>query len=288
MNRMGFNNDGAEVVARRGAAGRENCADWASYDGQTAPLGGVRGKRAHSAVLGVNIGKTKVVPDDDEAAVLADYGKSARLLSPYADYLVVNVSSPNTPGLRNLQAVEKLQPLLEHVRRTADAATDHRVPLLVKIAPDLSDDDVLAVADLARAMGWTASSPPTPRSRAPTCAPAPRPSRRPAPGALRRAAHAPVAGGPAAAARPGRRRPDADRGRRHHHGRRRAPGSRPGRPCCRATARSSTRARCAHPDPPRPRPPGCRMSQAVDTVARTRSTSPVRCWPSRRSAPTTT
>ena len=98
----------------------------------------------------MNIGKTKVVPDDDEAAVLDDYALSARLLSPYADYLVVNVSSPNTPGLRNLQAVEKLQPLLEHVRRTADAATpDRRVPLLVKIAPDLSDDDVLGVADLA-------------------------------------------------------------------------------------------------------------------------------------------
>ena len=104
-------------------------------------------------VLGVNIGKTKVVPEDDEAAVLADYEKSARLLSPYADYLVVNVSSPNTPGLRNLQAVERLQPLLEHVRRTADAVTDQRVPLLVKIAPDLSDDDVLAVADLAGAIG---------------------------------------------------------------------------------------------------------------------------------------
>jgi dihydroorotate dehydrogenase len=156
VNRMGFNNDGAEVVARRLAARQA---------GQTAPtgrrttgklrrLGGDSGANcAHSAVLGVNIGKTKVVPDDDQAAVLADYGKSARLLSPYADYLVVNVSSPNTPGLRNLQAVEKLQPLLEHVRRTADAATDHRVPLLVKIAPDLSDDDVLAVADLARAIG---------------------------------------------------------------------------------------------------------------------------------------
>jgi dihydroorotate dehydrogenase len=85
--------------------------------------------------------------------VLADYGLSARLLSPYADYLVVNVSSPNTPGLRNLQAVEKLEPLLEHVRRTADEATEQRVPLLVKIAPDLSDDDVLAVADLAVATG---------------------------------------------------------------------------------------------------------------------------------------
>jgi dihydroorotate dehydrogenase len=131
---MGFNNDGAEVVARRLAA--------------RAQATGRRG-----TILGINIGKTKVVPEDDEAAVLADYEKSARLLSPYADYLVVNVSSPNTPGLRNLQAVERLRPLLEHVRRTVDAVTEARVPLLVKIAPDLSDDDVLAVADLAGAIG---------------------------------------------------------------------------------------------------------------------------------------
>jgi len=131
VNRMGFNNDGAEVVARRLAE---------------------RGRRP-GPVLGVNIGKTKVVPEDDEAAVLDDYALSARLLAPYADYLVVNVSSPNTPGLRTLQAVEKLEPLLHHVRETADrAVADRRVPLLVKIAPDLADDDVLAVADLATAI----------------------------------------------------------------------------------------------------------------------------------------
>jgi dihydroorotate dehydrogenase len=131
VNRMGFNNDGSEAVAARLKA---------------------RGRKP-GVVLGVNIGKTKVVPDDDQAAVEADYEKSARLLSPYADYLVVNVSSPNTPGLRNLQAVEKLQPLLEHVRRTADQARDTRVPLLVKIAPDLADEDVLGVADMALAIG---------------------------------------------------------------------------------------------------------------------------------------
>jgi len=136
VNRMGFNNDGAEAVARRLAARQS------------------RGGRRSATVLGVNIGKTKVVPEDDEAAVLDDYGLSARLLSPYADYLVVNVSSPNTPGLRSLQSVEKLQPLLEHVRRVAEAAViDRRVPLLVKIAPDLADEDVLAVADLATSIG---------------------------------------------------------------------------------------------------------------------------------------
>ncbi len=131
VNRMGFNNDGAAVVADRLAS---------------------RGRRP-GPVLGVNIGKTKVVPDDDQAAVEADYATSTRLLAPHADYLVVNVSSPNTPGLRNLQAVEKLQPLLEHVRRTADEVTVARVPLLVKIAPDLADDDVDGVADLALAIG---------------------------------------------------------------------------------------------------------------------------------------
>ena len=68
---------------------------------------------APSVVLGVNIGKTKVVPEDE---AVRDYAKSARLLAPHADYLVVNVSSPNTPGLRDLQAVEKLRPLLVAVR----------------------------------------------------------------------------------------------------------------------------------------------------------------------------
>ncbi len=132
VNRMGFNNDGAEAVARRLAA-----------------RGRTRSDRP-GPVLGVNIGKTKLVPDDDQAAVEADYRKSAGLLAPYADYLVVNVSSPNTPGLRSLQAVERLAPLLDAVRDEADRATrGSRVPLLVKIAPDLADDDVLAVADLA-------------------------------------------------------------------------------------------------------------------------------------------
>lgn len=127
VNRMGFNNDGAEVVARRLAA---------------------RGRRP-GPVLGVNIGKSKVVPEEE---AVRDYEKSARLLAPHADYLVVNVSSPNTPGLRNLQAVEKLEPILTSVQRIAEL-DDRRVPLLVKIAPDLADDDVLGVADLATAVG---------------------------------------------------------------------------------------------------------------------------------------
>jgi dihydroorotate dehydrogenase len=124
VNRMGFNNDGAEAVAARLAA---------------------RGRRIDGPVLGVNIGKSKVVPEEE---AVRDYEKSARLLAPHADYLVVNVSSPNTPGLRNLQAVEKLEPILVAVRAIAG-----HLPLLVKIAPDLADEDVLAVADLAIAIG---------------------------------------------------------------------------------------------------------------------------------------
>jgi dihydroorotate dehydrogenase len=128
VNRMGFNGRGAEHVARR-----------------------LRGRpRRRGPILGVNIGKTKAVPDE---AAAADYVASAERLAPYADYLVVNVSSPNTPGLRNLQAVTRLRPLLRAVRAAADRTAPGRVPLLVKIAPDLADDDIDAVADLAVELG---------------------------------------------------------------------------------------------------------------------------------------
>jgi dihydroorotate dehydrogenase len=144
VNRMGFNNDGAEAVARRLERRRRRLGlDRLDHRGRGRP------------VVGINIGKTKVVPED---AAVGDYEKSTGLLAPYADYLVVNVSSPNTPGLRDLQSVAKLEPLLRAVRRRADEVTAGQdrmgpVPLLVKIAPDLGDDDVLAVADLALAIG---------------------------------------------------------------------------------------------------------------------------------------
>ncbi|WP_282793506.1 quinone-dependent dihydroorotate dehydrogenase [Streptomyces sp. CC224B] len=129
INRMGFNNDGSAAVAARLAA-RE-------------PV--------FKGVVGVNIGKTKAVP---EAGAVADYVKSTERLARHADYLVVNVSSPNTPGLRDLQATESLRPLLTAVREAADRSVEgRRVPLLVKIAPDLADDDVDAVADLAVELG---------------------------------------------------------------------------------------------------------------------------------------
>ena len=118
INRMGFNNDGAEVVATRLAALRH----W----GGELP------------VIGVNIGKSRAT---DIAGATADYVKSATLLAPHADYLVVNVSSPNTPGLRGLQEVASLTPLLRAVK-----ASSGGTPLLVKISPDLDDQ---AVSDIA-------------------------------------------------------------------------------------------------------------------------------------------
>ncbi|MEX5270357.1 quinone-dependent dihydroorotate dehydrogenase [Kocuria sabuli] len=136
VNRMGFNNDGAAAVAPRLAAARRELE--ADHRGRARP------------VLGVNIGKTKVVPLED---AVDDYLQSTRTLAPLADYLVVNVSSPNTPGLRQLQEIESLRPLLSAVGTAADEAADRHVPLLVKIAPDLSDEDVLAVADLALDLG---------------------------------------------------------------------------------------------------------------------------------------
>ena len=123
INRMGFNNEGAEAVAGR-------LRDLREKNISTLP------------VIGVNIGKSKVTPVAEAAE---DYRTSARLLSPYADYIAVNVSSPNTPGLRSLQSVEALEPILKAVLEETG-----KKPVLVKIAPDLADEDIIAVADLAK------------------------------------------------------------------------------------------------------------------------------------------
>jgi dihydroorotate dehydrogenase len=133
VNRMGFNNDGAAAAAAR-----------------------LRRRPRGGPVVGVNIGKTRSVPEQEAAA---DYAASARAVADVADYVVVNVSSPNTPGLRDLQAADRLRPVLVAVREALDAATgpaaagSRRVPLLVKIAPDLAGHDVDAVADLAVELG---------------------------------------------------------------------------------------------------------------------------------------
>lgn len=124
VNRMGFNNKGVIAAAAKVSKAR------------TA---------RRRPVIGVNIGKSRVV---EVADAVADYRVSARAAAPVADYLVVNVSSPNTPGLRDLQALDSLRPLLEAVKEEAGST-----PLLVKIAPDLADDDILAIAELAVQLG---------------------------------------------------------------------------------------------------------------------------------------
>jgi dihydroorotate dehydrogenase len=124
LNRMGFNNSGAQALADR-----------------------LRHTQHHperpTFPLGINLGKSKVTPLEEAAA---DYGESFRLLADLGNYFVVNVSSPNTPGLRSLQSVEQLEPIFS----TLQTANRAHKPLLVKIAPDLTDEDILAVVKLAQ------------------------------------------------------------------------------------------------------------------------------------------
>ena len=122
VNRMGFPNPGAPAVAARLAR-----------------------RRGGGAIVGVNVGKTKRVADDE---IGDDYRDAVRRLAPGADYVVLNVSSPNTPGLRAVQTVDRLRALIEAARPPA-APGRRRVPVLVKIAPDLVDADIDAIADLA-------------------------------------------------------------------------------------------------------------------------------------------
>ena len=124
VNRMGFNNGGAEAAVAR-----------------------LRQVRAtvNRPVLGINIGKSRVTAVEDATA---DYLVSTVALAPIADYLVVNVSSPNTPGLRGLQELDQLAPLLRAVQDKAGGT-----PLLVKIAPDLTDDEVTRIAGLTVELG---------------------------------------------------------------------------------------------------------------------------------------
>lgn len=119
INRMGFNNGSATGAARR-----------------LSRISAI----ANRPVLGVNIGKSRVVAVEDATT---DYLASAATVAPLADYLVVNVSSPNTPGLRGLQELDRLAPLLTAVKGVSGAT-----PLLVKIAPDLGDDEVVHLAEL--------------------------------------------------------------------------------------------------------------------------------------------
>ncbi len=137
INRLGFNNDGAEVVAKR----------LASAD--------------HHRIIGINIGKNKEVPNEE---AIENYLKCLELIYPAADYIAINVSSPNTPGLRELQKDEALGDLLSAIlgRATelsaetsleADSGQRLRKPILVKIAPDLTDREILKVADICSELG---------------------------------------------------------------------------------------------------------------------------------------
>ena len=125
INRMGFNNDGADVIAAR--------------------LGKLRARSLKLPVIGVNIGKSKIAALED---AVSDYAYSTKVLAPVADYIAVNVSSPNTPGLRSLQSIDALEPILLGVLEHSASK-----PVLVKIAPDLSDQEVIAVANLAKKLG---------------------------------------------------------------------------------------------------------------------------------------
>lgn len=127
INRMGFPNEGAQLVARRLAA------------------------RTFPGVCGVNIGKNAATPVDE---AIGDYLECFRALAPYADYVAINVSSPNTKDLRRLQGAEFLRPILDALLAERARLTRQRsCALLVKIAPDLDDEDLAAFGRLIRTSG---------------------------------------------------------------------------------------------------------------------------------------
>jgi len=123
INRMGFNNDGAEILGQR-LERLKNSGHWPRIP------------------VGINLGKSKIT---DLADAPADYLKSFRRLLPFGDYFVVNVSSPNTPGLRSLQDKDALTAIVRTLRDT-----DPEKPLLVKIAPDLEESAAIEIAKLAQ------------------------------------------------------------------------------------------------------------------------------------------
>jgi dihydroorotate dehydrogenase len=130
INRLGFNNDGADVIAERLQHLRESAL-------------------APSIPIGLNLGKSKVTPLEEAAT---DYLYSFRRLAPVADYIVLNVSSPNTPGLRTLQEHDALVRLL-HIVTTANQELASPKPLLLKIAPDLSEEALAEIADACEKFG---------------------------------------------------------------------------------------------------------------------------------------
>jgi len=134
INRMGFNNDGVKVVAER-------LKKWSSH--QLAI--GNRQLTTPRLIIGGNIGKNKITPNEE---AWKDYEICFRELFDWVDYFVVNVSSPNTPGLRELQEKESLRKILSHLQ-TINASQSQQKPLLLKIAPDLTQEQLDDVIDLA-------------------------------------------------------------------------------------------------------------------------------------------
>src|SRR3989344_1484049 len=133
INRMGFNNVGSSAAATRLA------------------------KRPHDLIIGANIGRTKIVANEH---ALEDYAQSFNALAPHADFVVINVSSPNTPGLRQLQDRGPLLELLMHLQKLNGLLPTRR-PLLLKIAPDLTNDqldDVVAMCTMAHIDGIIATN----------------------------------------------------------------------------------------------------------------------------------
>jgi dihydroorotate dehydrogenase len=156
INRMGFNNSGAQALADRLAA-----------------VGVSRGNMAVGIPIGISIGKTKTVP---LAEATEDYLTSLRALIPYADYFAINVSSPNTPGLRSLQDRDSLAELIQALVTEAWqlAAGGLPVPIFVKVAPDLAEaalEDVVQVCSEAGAEGLIATNTTLSREGLPTSHP---------------------------------------------------------------------------------------------------------------------
>ncbi|MEO7049154.1 MAG: quinone-dependent dihydroorotate dehydrogenase [Ferruginibacter sp.] len=136
INRMGFNNDGVTIVARR-------LKDWRE---RTVASGHQPSTINHQLILGGNIGKNKITPNEN---AWLDYEKCFTALHDYVDYFVVNVSSPNTPGLRELQEKDSLRKILTNLQQL-NLKKENPKPILLKIAPDLTLEQVDDVIDLAK------------------------------------------------------------------------------------------------------------------------------------------
>jgi dihydroorotate dehydrogenase len=148
INRMGFNNDGVQVVAQRLKEWRDRQAAGNAQTGGTHSPFTIHDSRL---IIGGNIGKNKVTPNED---AWKDYEICFRALFDCVDYFVVNVSSPNTPGLRELQEKDSLRKILSHLQtinqQESGAETDRKPkPVLLKIAPDLTPQQIDDVIDLA-------------------------------------------------------------------------------------------------------------------------------------------